>query len=165
MNLGAIFLLIAALVLVAVIVFRPFLNTAKESKSDPQINERLQYQHIQSSLMAEKERLLSAVQELEFDHETGKIPDDLFREQRQVLMQEAARVLANLDQTLSESNTKQIPSTQATGSYDELEELIAKRRLELNQKSTGFCPKCGKALLESDKFCPKCGTNLQTHKS
>jgi hypothetical protein len=43
---------------------------------------------------------------------------------------------------------------------DSLEELIATRRRDRQEKSAGFCPKCGKPALKSDKFCSRCGTTL-----
>jgi rubrerythrin len=42
-------------------------------------------------------------------------------------------------------------------SDDDLESMIAARRKEHKSKSAGFCPKCGKPVLVTDKFCPSCG--------
>jgi hypothetical protein len=43
---------------------------------------------------------------------------------------------------------------------DELEEMIATYRKERQEKSAGFCPKCGKPLRKSDQFCSRCGTSI-----
>jgi len=43
---------------------------------------------------------------------------------------------------------------------DDLETLIAARRRERQDRSNGFCPKCGRPVQKSDRFCPKCGTTL-----
>jgi NADH pyrophosphatase NudC (nudix superfamily) len=40
---------------------------------------------------------------------------------------------------------------------DDLEAMIASRRKTHKDKSAGFCPKCGKPILVSDRFCPSCG--------
>jgi NADH pyrophosphatase NudC (nudix superfamily) len=40
---------------------------------------------------------------------------------------------------------------------EDLEELISKRRSIRNEKTSGFCPNCGKPLLQSDRFCYCCG--------
>ncbi|MDO9301547.1 MAG: zinc ribbon domain-containing protein, partial [Anaerolineales bacterium] len=45
-------------------------------------------------------------------------------------------------------------------SDDDLESMIAARRKEHKSKSAGFCPKCGKPVLVTDKFCPSCGKAL-----
>ncbi len=40
---------------------------------------------------------------------------------------------------------------------DELEMMLSNRKRARQEKSAGFCPKCGGPLQKSDKFCPKCG--------
>ena len=54
---------------------------------------------------------------------------------------------------------KQVSVEHKSASYsdEDLEEMIAKRREERQQKAAGFCPKCGKPILQSDLFCPLCG--------
>ena len=44
---------------------------------------------------------------------------------------------------------------------DEIESRVAARRSERRDKSGGFCPNCGKAILVSDKFCPHCGRAIK----
>jgi NADH pyrophosphatase NudC (nudix superfamily) len=48
-------------------------------------------------------------------------------------------------------------SVERVVSDDDLEDLIAARRAARKEKSAGFCPKCGKPVLRSDRFCPSCG--------
>jgi hypothetical protein len=48
----------------------------------------------------------------------------------------------------------------AERSADDLEALIAARRRKREEKSAGFCPKCGRPVQTSDAFCPKCGGQL-----
>jgi hypothetical protein len=43
---------------------------------------------------------------------------------------------------------------------DELEVLLAKRRREQREKSTGFCSMCGDPVRKSDRYCPKCGARI-----
>jgi predicted amidophosphoribosyltransferase len=43
---------------------------------------------------------------------------------------------------------------------DDLDELVAARRAMRKEKSAGFCPKCGKSILRSDRFCPHCGKSI-----
>jgi rubrerythrin len=43
---------------------------------------------------------------------------------------------------------------------DDVESMIASRRKGRKSKSAGFCPKCGKPVMASDKFCPSCGKTL-----
>ena len=44
------------------------------------------------------------------------------------------------------------------GQEDDVEMLIASRRKQRQEKSAGFCPKCGRPVQKSDKFCSNCGT-------
>jgi rubrerythrin len=45
-------------------------------------------------------------------------------------------------------------------SDDEIESMIVTRRKARKEKSAGFCPKCGKPVMASDRFCPSCGKAL-----
>jgi hypothetical protein len=167
MEAGAILSLAAVLLIVCAIVFRPFMPGLKNATTGRR--NRLSTSQQASVWLAEKERLLTMIQELEFDHETGKIPDDLFIEQRMELVRSAAEVLKKLDQIgYSEPKPDQTGGKSSSApnikEYDDLDELIARRKLEKNGKATGFCPKCGSALQSKDRFCPKCGMTIQAAK-
>jgi hypothetical protein len=43
---------------------------------------------------------------------------------------------------------------------EEIESRIVARRSEHKGRSAGFCPKCGRPVLLSDKFCSACGKSL-----
>lgn len=155
MNIGVVLLILAVVVVVVILIANPFLQNPKSLNLQP--DQR------QSSLLAEKERLLQSIQELEFDHQSGKIPDPLFENQRKLMMVEAAGVFEKLGKIQPDPTSPQPKEDGSDGSkrdYDQLEELIAKRRVVLQQKSKGFCQKCGTAVLETDRYCPKCGTVL-----
>jgi hypothetical protein len=73
----------------------PFLRepVAADDRLDalaPEEQERLQ-------LVEERDRMLAALKELEFDHRTGKIGDDDYRSQVGPLRREAATALRRLD--------------------------------------------------------------------
>jgi hypothetical protein len=52
-----------------------------------------------------------------------------------------------------------------TPADEDLEDLIAKRRAGRQQKAAGFCPKCGKPILQSDLFCSSCGQVVNSRQS
>ena len=162
MDLGAIFLLLTVVLLTAIFIFRPFWDKTRyqlETKKGSVDLDSDRMDHQISSLTAEKERLLSAIEEMEFDHETGKVTDDLFPEQRAELMQQAAGVLKQLHD-LGASGGEKTSSTPKPDKqpYDDLEEMIAKRKVAQGKKGKGFCSKCGNAVKSDDRFCPRCGT-------
>lgn len=167
MEAGAILSLAAVLMIVCAVVFRPFMPGFKNAKIGRR--NRISTNQQASVWLAEKERLLTMIQELEFDHETGKVPDDLFSEQRIELVRSAAEILNKLDQMgysepKPEKTSDRGSSAPGIKEYDDLDELIARRKLEKNGKATGFCPKCGNALQSKDRFCPKCGMTIQAAK-
>jgi hypothetical protein len=118
-----------------------------------------------SALLAERERALTALMELDFDNGIGKIPADEYSAQRSSLIQKGAVIFRQLDalQAVKPTPVKMVEepnfANQKTGllSEEDLEDLIAKRRSSRQQKTAGFCPNCGKPILQSDKFCPSCG--------
>jgi hypothetical protein len=184
MDIGALFLLLALLILVALFVLRPFLER--------QPADALQEEHVTSSLLAERDRILTALQELDFDHALGKIPAEDYPLQRSSLLHRGAAILRQLDALTTstalsagsspspasgrgESAKERLEKAIATRRADaaekpasaiettdeDLEALIAKRRASLKDKAAGFCPKCGRPIMSTDSFCPQCGYALK----
>ncbi len=168
MDIGSIFFLLGLFILVVLYITRPFLvrRAVMVTKEEQTL----------STLLAEKERLLSTLQELDFDYNLGKIPDEDYPDQRQALLTETVQLMKQLD-AINRSETPSRPLEQIEKSLadrqtmrrqivadaapdDELEALIAARRRDRMEKAAGFCPQCGKPILQSDRFCPKCGAPL-----
>ncbi len=172
MTLGSIFLILAVIVLVGMFVYAPFMARSRRSPAveTPQV----------SALKAERDRVINALQELDFDFNLEKIPADDYSAQRAALLQKGADILRSLDElapvTSSNSDAESriekaivsgradmaaSASAAAEVSDDDVESMLASRRKERKDKSAGFCPKCGKAVTVADKFCPSCGKSLQ----
>lgn len=172
MEIGAILLILALFLLVAFFVAQPFLERRAVKLVSAE-------EHQRSTLMAERDRLIGALQELDFDHTLGKIPAEDYPLMRAELLQHAADVLRQLDglgqqagdarpsaaeerveaavaARRADAAVGQKPASAAVED-DDIEELIAARRAARKEKTAGFCSKCGKPLLKSDKFCPACG--------
>ena len=182
MEIGSILLLLAILLLAALFVARPFLENRRMLAVSAEEQEL-------SSLMAERDRLITTLQELDFDQTLGKIPAEDYPAMRTELMQRAADVLRKLDafqaaqsapadaesRTLAHDASAWVEAVIAARradaaaksvspnleSDDALEGLIASRKAARKEKSAGFCPKCGKAILRSDRFCPHCGQPIK----
>lgn len=168
MELGAIFLILAVLALVGLFVSRPFIESRRAYAISAE-------EHEISHLLAERDSLITALQELDFDHVLGKIPTEDYPNMRAALLTHAADVLRRVDElqpqktSVADAESRveaaiaarradaaaaQLP---ASASDDDLEDLIAARRAQRKEKSGGFCPNCGKPVLRSDRFCPSCG--------
>jgi len=170
MDIGSIFLTLTVLILFILFVSTPFMQ--KQRKLIPE-------EHDVSSLMAENERILNALQELDFDNALGKIPSEDYPGMRFGLMQKGVAILHKLDEYQQVSSSQDAaslletelaarqvysaqPSTPDEISKDEdIEALIARRKAEQKGKTAGFCPKCGNPILVMDTFCPKCGNSLK----
>jgi len=170
MEISSIFLILAVIVMTGMYLYAPFTTRARHA----QVNES----HEVSALKAERDRVINSLQELDFDFNLSKIPAGEYPEQRAALLKKGADILRKLDELApaasSEVNAEaRIEKATAAGradagaktsirvdNDDDLESMISARRKEHKSKSAGFCPKCGKPVLASDKFCPSCGKSL-----
>ena len=166
MELGAFFLVLAVGIIVALYVAQPFLERR---------GRRLTAEgHEISALMAERDRVVNALQELDFDFNLNKIPAEDYPVQRAELLKKGAEVLKKLDELAPSGNDssaedrveKAVAARRAdlasatVRDDDDVEALIAARRKTRKEKSGGFCPRCGKPVLASDRFCPHCGKSI-----
>lgn len=177
---GSLFLILALAVVVALYIGRPFLlKTGQKTVSTE--NDR---EHQLSTLLAERDRVLNSLQELDFDYSLGKVPAEEYPQQRDVLLKSGADILRRLDEMTAVSpGTSRVeaeerieaavaarradamqPAAVGPNGYsngkDELEELIALRKRQRKESAAGFCPSCGKPAQKSDRFCSKCGATL-----
>ena len=168
MELTAIFFSLAVLILVGMYLYAPFMERRARSVTEEE--------HELSALMAERDRVINSLQELDFDFKLGKIPEEDYPTQRASLLQKGADILRKIDalapQPASIQDTesrleKAIAARRADASTvpaevseEDLEALIAARRKGRREKSAGFCPRCGKPVMVTDRFCPSCGKSL-----
>jgi len=121
MDLGSIFLILAVLVFVGVFISRPFFLRQPASGKIPN-NQNKDREHLRSTLLAEQDQVLNALQELDFDHALGKIPEEEYPEQRATLLQAGAAILRQLD-----SFHEQTPAQAAEA---RMEAAVAARRAD-----------------------------------
>ena len=175
MDIGAIFFILAVVTLVGMYVGQPYIQRRGRRAT--------QEDHEYSALMAEYDRAVNTLQELDFDNALGKVPAEDYPRQRAELLAKGADLLRKLDALTpvpspsgrggrsegkdAESRMEAaVASRRADASAnraatvlddDDLESMLATRRKTRKEKSAGFCPKCGKSILVSDRFCPSCG--------
>lgn len=158
----AIFLLFITLLLVLLFVTRPFFQG--------QLHRKAQGSQELSFLLAERESLLTALQELDLDQSLGKIPSEDYPSQRKALLKKGADILRKLDAIAdnpagrsgkNRTQAKITTSLTAGVTDDDLEDMLARRRNGLKNKTAGFCPQCGNPIQQSDVFCPTCGRSLK----
>jgi rubrerythrin len=204
MDIAAIFLTLAILVLVAIYLYAPLARRYARPVTEEE--------HELSALMAERDRVINSLQELDFDFGLGKIPSEDYPTQRTNLLQKGADILRKIDaltsgeksisyrkgvQKAKDSSQRKeknrdlgssgvfvpgadvaaqnaedrieeaISARRADASIakreladEDIESMISARRMKRKEKSAGFCPKCGKPVMFSDRFCPSCGKSL-----
>ena len=172
MEIGSIFLILAVILGVGVYIAQPFMER-RGRRTTVEAPET-------SALLAERDRIVNALQELDFDYNLKKIPAEDYPVQRAELLQKGAEILKQLDALTPNSH----PASPAKATTDRIESAVAARRADMStepssprddhdvealistrrkgrkEKSGGFCPRCGKPVLVSDRFCPHCGKSI-----
>ena len=154
MTIGSTLLTIALIIMLLLYLLRPFLTpTTANQPTTPR-----------QKLLADKEKLLDHIRALDFDHTTGKIPDEVYQAQRYHFIREAAVITQQLDShTVDPANIETA-----------IETAVARLRQQQppttitptpapppNGKPGQFCPQCGQRTAAHDKFCASCGHKLQ----
>jgi hypothetical protein len=173
MDINALFFTLAILVLVGMYLYTPLVEGRARQVTEEE--------HELSALLAERDRVLNSLQELDFDFKLGKIPGEDYPLQRVNLLQKGADILRKLDEltpdntqidtetrierAITERRADSVPVEGTSNAKrgltdDDLESMIAARHRSRKEKSAGFCPKCGKPVMISDRFCPSCGKAL-----
>lgn len=163
MEIASILLGLALLIVVGLVVGKPFLTDLTPRRP---LTRRQQ-------LLARKETLLNDLHDLEFDHDTNKMPDDVYEFQRAALVKETAVILKELDSPKDrkavdndiEAAIARAKSGKAATADDDIEAAIARAKSskpasgkkKTTSDKTVFCSNCGKPVSSSDKFCTACG--------
>jgi hypothetical protein len=116
MDLGSLLLLLALLLLVALFVARPLLQPEDDEAGES----------ASSGLQAERERILDALAELDADWELGKVPEEIYRSQRQQLIAEGAAVLQALEANAPAASRNELSNAK-------LDALIAAHKARLKK--------------------------------
>jgi RNA polymerase-binding transcription factor DksA len=171
MDIGALLLLIALLLGVSLYLAAPLMNNHSTNV--------LQGTQEVSSLMAERDRIINALQELDFDFKLGKIPEEDYPVQRAELLHTGANVLKKLDHlTANLSSSDELPqkSQKNLTAESRLEQAAATHQADgsnrVTDKRSGNITddeiesmlatrrKARKA--NSAGFCPRCGKPVLT---
>ena len=171
MTIGSLLLGLALLILVGLFVARPLMTPAPRRR--PVITDR-------QALLAQKEALLTEIQLLDFDYETGKVPEAEYQRKREDFLVQAETVYRQLDQ-LDEGETpiEEVPEAEVSDTIADhdadIEAAIARLRSQSARPATeahevatpasrnggvNFCPQCGQPTDPEDKFCANCGEKI-----
>ena len=104
-------------------------------------------------LTLQKETLYTAIRDLDFDHQTGKVDAEDHAELRRQMEAEAADVLRQLDLADPLADLDLVAE----------QEILAYRQKEDTAAlaSEDTCPACGTGLAANSTYCPICGQSLK----
>ncbi len=94
-----------------------------------------------------KTRVYGNIADLEFDFAMGRLSESDFNPIRQSFLQEAGRVMQQLEDQKSDALIDQIEQ--------DVKDLGKKKKSKKHK-----CPECGKSNLPDARFCMKCGKEL-----
>ena len=148
MDLGSLLVILALGLIAAVFIAQPLmgsrgLGVTKEER-------RL------SELQAERDRVLTTLQDLDMDHAMGKVLEEDYQAQRNALVSHGAEVLREIDD-LHGPVREVSPETDLD---DEIETAVAQLRKGEDQESSRTCSSCGREVIAGDRFCVHCGASL-----
>ncbi|MBI4771077.1 MAG: zinc ribbon domain-containing protein [Chloroflexi bacterium] len=182
MDIASLLLILALLIPTALFVLRPLF--AHKATAVSETSRRT------SALLAERERVLAALQELDFDNVVGKIPEDEYPARRAALLAEGVQILKQLDELnwTEEDGDRRVDGaleanleaavSRARRSDSDLEAALeaaigAQRRTAApappapgpgvrpaSPAAREACPNCGKPVRGADRFCARCGHAL-----
>ncbi len=102
--------------------------------------------HRAADLEDRKNSIYSAIKEIEFDYQMGKLSEEDYDELRQQYKNDAVGLMKQLDKVAPKAAVGKKGTRQAAG-----------------KKSNGaveFCWLCGTNVTADDHFCPQCGNTL-----
>lgn len=167
MDIGAIFFTLAVITLVGMFVGQPFIQRRGRRAT--------QEDHEVSALMAEYDRAVNTLQELDFDNSLGKVPADDYPRQRAELLMKGADLLRRLDALSQSSST--LSGTRSNGrggqhaggdTESRIEAAVASRRadasahkavvmLDDDELESMIASRRKTRKEKSAGFCPTCG--------
>ena len=151
MELGSLLVVLFVFFLSGLFILRPFLvHTESGGRAGMTMRD---------SLVAERERLLHAIEEIDLEYELKKISSEEHTRSRDILLSEAAIVIKELD-NLPKSGSAKRKKAAPVQDAGNLEKMIADRRKQLKGEMSLECPHCGESVKDGAQFCSHCGGTL-----
>ena len=159
MSIGSILLGLSLLIIVILILAQPFWA---QPEHEPRPRSRKQ------QLLLQKEAVLEEIRALDFEYDTGKLPEEDYQPQRTALMAIATATLKALD----ELGTAAPEDDVAAQIEAAITRVRAQRQAPAQPVMTApptavptngqkiFCTQCGTPVDASDKFCAACGSKI-----
>jgi hypothetical protein len=156
MDLGSIFVTLAIVIIVVGFIARPIMENRGYAVTEP--DRRI------SALQAERDQILTLLQDLDMDQTMGKVQGEDYEAQRSVLVSRGAAVLKELD--IISGVTVHADGQIGVGEYasrkleEQIEAAVSQMRRDGDESDSNFCSQCGSVLESGDQFCSHCGAAI-----
>jgi hypothetical protein len=155
MDIGSILIILAIAIVTVAYISKPFVEKSGYAVTD--LDRRT------SALQAQRDQILTVLQELDMDHAMGKIEGQDYESQRSVLVSRGAAVLKELDLLAGGAPKSETQADFVTKALeDQIEAAVSQMRSGGGEEDLNFCPQCGTKLVSGDHFCSNCGTAIKT---
>jgi predicted nucleic acid-binding Zn ribbon protein len=158
-EIPSIFIGLALLVASLAYVSLPFRRKQLNKANDPIAS---------SQQKGQRESILSALRELDFDFKTGKISDEDYTPLRTRLIVEAAEYIETEEK--EEAQLESLIRTRRTAQQQSIRCEHCDAPIKAGQRfcskcgwavNSEMCPSCGKKIQAGDLFCSSCGNKIQ----
>ncbi len=122
------------------------------------IDSRLPFLNQRQHLREEKRKLVTALKELDFDFETGKLSADDYKQLREKYEGKAIAVMK--EQDVLEAKWKEAERRIPLKTQKEETSVEPQKEKPVESTDASNCPNCQAKTQATDRFCPQCGTSL-----
>jgi hypothetical protein len=153
--------------IVTVLVLQPVFKRAAQAR-EPAAGSTSELEQLKE----QKERLLTTLKDLEFEHNAGKLSDADYERVRADDMAQVANIMIRMDQLTGKKVASKAPTkteapadtTLTCSACQQGNPPEAKFCLSCGSRfeTSVECPKCGKTLPAQAKFCIDCGAKIAT---
>ena len=167
MDIATLIVLIAVLLMVLAYVAQPLVLGRRPGETSRPGSAALRRR---ADMLAERNRLLAAINALDFDHSTNQVADDDWEAQRHALVAQGVDVLRQLDALPAPDPSTADPIEAAVTALRAAGETAAptpvksassrRGKSKPQPAETRFCPHCGQPVEPGDRFCASCGNPL-----
>lgn len=155
---GTLIAIVAALVVVAYVA-QPFF--APNLRRDDGLKGReIAGLQDRSALLEERNRLYRTIKELDMDHQTGKVNEQEYADQRYQLMAQSVEVVQQIDALGQALPPEEDPIERAIRAARTGEPTVIETPEPTAPAAARFCPQCGTPAKPGDQFCGNCGASL-----
>lgn len=153
-------LALVTILVIGAFVAQPFFAQVRRGGAGNQ-RRRADILREQAALLTQRNDIYAAIRDLDFDYKTNKISDEMYKDQRYILVAQGVEILQKLDSLPLLDDPEEDPIEAAVAAYRSGGSEPGGNLPEAGAAGGAlFCPQCGTKSKPNDRFCGECGTKL-----